>query len=331
MPGEALSLSERVQIEVGVAAGESARSIAGRLGREPSTITREMKRNDGRDAYSAAVAHTHADAQRGRPKATRFERDPAMAVHVEERLRVLDSPMTIAVELARGVYPEIATVSHETVYRGIYAHGRAGLAKGLHGCLHRRRRCRKHRHAPGQAPAVKGPLGDFNLIGLRPDEANRRDQVGHLEGGLICGSFNRSAIATLFDRTSRFVWLADLPDGHGAQAVLAALIETLERIPEELRRTLTWDQGSEMAAHAELAEATGIDVYFADPHSPWQRPTNENGNGLIRRYVAKGTNLNVYKTEDLRRIETRINTMPRRSLGWSTAHDVYHQAVALTV
>jgi IS30 family transposase len=215
-----------------------------------------------------------------------------MAVHVEERLRALDSPMTIAVELARGVYPEIATVSHETVYRGIYAHGRAGLAKGLHGCLHRRRRCRKHRHAPGQAPAVKGPLGDFNLIGLRPDEANRRDQVGHLEGGLICGSFNRSAIATLFDRTSRFVWLADLPDGHGAQAVLAALIETLE---------------------------------------PWQRPTNENGNGLIRRYVAKGTNLNVYKTEDLRRIETRINTMPRRSLGWSTAHDVYHQAVALTV
>jgi IS30 family transposase len=176
-------------------------------------------------------------------------------------------------------------------------------------------------------------LGDFNLIGLRPDEANRRDQVGHLEGDLIFGSFNRSAIATLFDRTSRFVWLADLPDGHGAQAVLAALIETLERIPEELRRTLTWDQGSEMAAHAELAEATGIDVYFADPHSPWQRPTNENGNGngLIRRYVAKGTNLNVYKTEDLRRIETRINTMPRRSLGWSTAHDGYHQAVALTV
>jgi len=124
--------------------------------------------------------------------------------------------------------------------------------------------------------------------------------------------------------------LADLPDGHGAQAVLAALIETIERIPESLRRTLTWDQGPEMAAHGDLAAETGIDVYFAEPHSPWQRPTNENGNGLIRRYVGKGTNLNLYKTEDLRRIEHRINTMPRRSLHWSTAHNVYHAAVAMT-
>jgi IS30 family transposase len=331
MPGQALSLSERVQIEVGVASEESARSIAGRLGREPSTITREMERNDGRHAYSAAAAHTNAGAHRLRPRATRFEQDPALAAHVEQRLRELDSPMTIAVELAHGVYPDVAEVAHEIVYRGIYAHGRAGLAKGLHSCLHRRRRCRKHRRAPGAAPTTKGPLGEFNLIGSRPDEANRRDQVGHLEGDLICGPFNRSAIATIFDRTSRFVWLADLPEGHSAPAVLAALIETLERIRQQLRRTLTWDQGSEMAGHIELADTTGVDVYFAQPHSPWQRPTNENGNGLIRRYVGKGTNLNIYKTEDLRRIETRINTMPRRSLGWSTAHAVYHQAVALTV
>jgi IS30 family transposase len=305
--------------------------VSSRLDREPSTITREIERNGGRDDYSAVTAQANADAQRRRPRPTCFELDPMMAAHVEARLRALDSPMTIAVELERGLYPGVAAVAHETIYRGIYAHGRGGLAKGLHGCLHRRRRCRKHRLAPGAAPAIKGPLGDFNLIGLRPDEANGRDQVGHLEGDLICGSFNRSAIATLFDRTSRFLWLADLPDGHGAQAVLAALIETLDRIPEQFRRTLTWDQGSEMAAHADLADATGIDVFFAEPHSPWQRPTNENGNGLIRRYVGKGTNLNVYTTNDLRRIETRINTMPRRSLGWSTAHEVYHQAVALTV
>jgi transposase, IS30 family len=134
----------------------------------------------------------------------------------------------------------------------------------------------------------------------------------------------------VFDRASRHLWLADLPEDHGAEATLAGLVELVERIPEALRRTLTWDQGREMAAHAELATLVGIDVYFADPHSPWQRPTNENGNGLIRRYVGKGTNLAVYSPADLRAIEHRINTMPRRSLHWSTAATVYGAAVAMT-
>ena len=134
--------------------------------------------------------------------------------------------------------------------------------------------------------------------------AEARTEVGHLEGDLILGSFNRSAIVTVFDRASRYLWLADLPEGQNADAVLAALNEILDRIPLPLRRTLTWDQGREMARHAELAEMTGIDIYFADPHSPWQRPTNENGNGLIRRYVGKGTNLSVYTPADLRAIET---------------------------
>lgn len=134
----------------------------------------------------------------------------------------------------------------------------------------------------------------------------------------------------MFDRTSRYLWLAEFSADHGADATLAALVEILERIPQPLRRTLTWDQGREMARHADLAELCGIEVFFAEPHSPWQRPTNENGNGLIRRYVGKGTNLAVYTDGDLRRIEHRINTMPRRSLHWSTAHDVYHHAVAMT-
>ena len=230
-------------------------------------------------------------------------------------------------ELARGVFPAMTTtVSCETIYQGVYAHGRAGLAKGLHCCLHRRRRCRKRRRSGGELTPVKGPLGVFNLIGVRPAVAAERSEVGHLEGDLIIGSFNRSAIATVFDRASRYLWLADLPDGHGAEAVLAALIELIERIPEPRRHTLTWDQGREMAGHADLAAATGIDVYFAEPHSPWQRPTNENGNGLLRRYVGKGTDLNAYGVQDLRRIETRINTMPRRSLGWATAADVYATA-----
>ena len=140
--------------------------------------------------------------------------------------------------------------------------------------------------------------------------AGQRTEVGHLEGDLIVGAFNRSAIVTVFDRASRQLWLADFPEDHGAEATLAALVEILERIPPELRRTLTWDRGREMARHATLAEWCGIDVYFAEPHSPWQRPTNENGNGLIRRYVGKSTNRAAYTVNDLRATEHRINTMP---------------------
>ena len=331
MPGESLSLDERVQIEVGVACSASGHSIARRLGRVPSTVCRELARNQDPEGYSAVRAQARADRERLRPRATCFESDVALAVHVEERLLAKDSPMTISIELARGHYPEVgATVSHETIYQGVYAHGRAGLAKGLSGCLHRRRRCRKHRRPPGEAPTTGGPLGQFALIGARPPAADARLEVGHLEGDLICGSFNRSAIATVFDRASRYLWLADFPDDHGADATLAALVELLDRIPEALRQTLTWDQGREMARHHELAALAGIGVYFAEPHSPWQRPTNENGNGLLRRYVGKGTNLAVYTEADLRAIETRINTMPRRSLGWSTAAQVYDAAVAPT-
>ncbi|HXH57364.1 IS30 family transposase, partial [Iamia sp.] len=269
--------------------------------------------------------------QRARPQATRLEANPVLAAHVEARLRAKDSPMTIAVELARGCYPGLggATVSHETIYTAIHAQGRRGLPKGLHAGLHRRRRCRKHRPAPGQGtPKANGPLGEFNLIGTRPAEANGREVVGHLEGDLIIGAFNRSALVTVFDRASRYLWLADLPEGHGAEATLGALIEVVDRMPLNLQLSLTWDQGREMAAHALLTAATGIDVYFAEPHSPWQRPTNENGNGLIRRYVGKGTNLRVFRDQDLRAIEHRINTMPRRSLRWATAHDVYTAATS---
>jgi len=181
------------------------------------------------------------------------------------------------------------SISHESIYRGIYAHGTRGLRRGLHERLHRRRRCRKHRSKGGQPVEKKSPLGQFSPIATRPPIALERTEVGHLEGDLITGAYNRSAIVTVFDRTSRHVWLAEFPDDHGAEATLAALCEILGRIPEPLRRTLTWDQGREMARHQELAELCGIDIYFCDPHSPWQRPTNENGNGLLRRYVGKGT------------------------------------------
>ncbi|HXH57978.1 IS30 family transposase, partial [Iamia sp.] len=324
-------LSEREEIRAGIERGEPLTVVAVRLGRHRCTISEEVARNGGRGAYRAASAQERADEQLCRPKATRLEGDPVLAAHVEARLRAKDSPMTIAVELDRGLYPGLggATVSHETIYAAIHAQGRRGLPKGLHAGLHRRRRCRKHRPAPGQdASKGNGPLGEFNLIGTRPAEANGRDVVGHLEGDLIIGAFNRSAIVTVFDRASRYLWLADLPEGHGADAVLGALIEVVDRMPVKLQLSLTWDQGREMAAHDLLTAATGIDVYFAEPHSPWQRPTNENGNGLIRRYVGKGTNLGAFTDADLRGIEHRINTMPRRSLNWATAHDHYTSAAS---
>jgi IS30 family transposase len=326
MPARPLTAAEREEIRVGVERGETDGGIAARLGRHRTTINAEINRNGGRSGYEATGAQRRADRMRARPKAAKFELDEALAEHVTARLEAKDSPMTISRELASGVHGLSASVSHECIYQAVYAHGRRGLRRGLHEGLHRRRRCRKKRTPRGSEPVRKSPLGEFNLIGLRPEGADARSEVGHLEGDLILGAYNRSAIATVFDRASRYVWLAGFPADHGADETLAALVEILERIPEDLRRTLTWDQGREMARHATLAELCGIDVYFAEPHSPWQRPTNENGNALLRRYVGKGTNLGVYSPEDLRGIEQRLNTMPRRVLGWRSAAEIYHDA-----
>jgi IS30 family transposase len=238
--------------------------IATGLGRHRCTINAEIGRNGARAGYSPADAQARADRQRRRPKLAKLVAEPALAAHVTARIEARDSPMTISHELATGVHGLIASISHESIYQALYANGRRGLRRGLHEGLHRRRRCRKHRQ-PGVDTTKLSPLGAFNPIGLRPAIAAERVEVGHLEGDLIVGAFNRSAIVTVFDRTSRYLWLADLPYGHGAPATLAALVELLERIPTALRRTLTWDQGREMANHATLAKFTGIDVYFADP------------------------------------------------------------------
>lgn len=331
MPAEPLTPPEREEIRVRISRGDTNAEIARRLGRHRSTISREIDRNGGRACYSATTAQARADQHRTRPKTPKLVDDPVLAAHVTERLEAKDSPMTISIELARGTHGLVAALSHECIYQAVYGHGTRGLRRGLHTGLHRRRRCRKHRRGSGEPlPAKASPLGKFNLIHQRPPVAAARSEVGHLEGDLIIGSFNRSAIATVFDRASRHLWLAEFPASHDADETLAAVGEIIDRIPEPLRRTLTWDQGSEMARHHDLAELYGIDVYFADPHSPWQRPTNENGNGLIRRYVGKGTNLAVYTQDDLRTIEHRINTIPRRSLNWSTAAHVYAAAVAMT-
>ncbi len=234
--------------------------------------------------------------------------------------------MTISIELARGVYDRVVSISHECIYQAVYSTG-SGLVAGLHVGLHLKRRRRKHR---GRSPVVAThSLGSFNLIGLRPEIAAQRIEVGHLEGDLIVGAYNRSAIATLFDRASRYVWLTKLPHAKNADGVLDVLITTLRRIPSHLRLTLTWDQGSDGPPPG--ARAARRDRHLLlEPKAPWQRPTNENGNALVRRYVGKSTDLSVYTTRDLRTIERRINTIPRRSLNWATANNIYTAAVAMT-
>lgn len=330
MAGAVLTAHEREEIRVGIEADESLSDIARRLDRAPSTVCREVDRNGGRRRYCATKAEARAIAKRGRPKRTKFQSNRALCDHVESRLVAKDSPMTIAIELARAGGIGGDTVSAESVYLGVYAHGTRGLAAGLGRHLHRRRGRRKPRCRTG-TPTKVGPLGIFNLIGLRPAIADDRTEVGHFEGDLIIGARGRSAIVTLVDRTSRFNLTGDLPEGHDATSVLACCIELFERVPEELRLTLTWDQGTELARHEDLAAAVGIGVFFAEPHSPWQRPSNEHFNGQLRRYVGKGTDLSVYSQRDLDVISYRLNTMPRRIHNWESAQDRYDAAVvALT-
>jgi len=324
-----LTRSEREEIRAGIAASETNEAIAARLGRSASCVGNEINRNGGRWCYRADAAQDRADEQRARPKLTVFQLDPVLARYVERRLRAKDSPMTISIELKRGVHGHQAQVSHETIYQAVQQAGR-GLEPGLHKGLHLKRRRRRHRNTPVPQAVKAHPLGQFASIHDRPAIADERVELGHLEGDLIVGAYNRSAMITLFDRCARMVWLCRLSTGKGADGVYRALGRTLARIPPEFLNTLTWDQGSEMADHLKLAERCGIDIYFADPKSPWQRPTNENGNALVRRYVGKSTDLTQFTTKQLRRIEHRINTMPRRSLNWNTANDIYHQHLALT-
>lgn len=329
MPARPLLLSEREEIHHWLARGETVTAIADRIGRHRCTVSAEISRNGGREAYRPYPAQDRANACRKRPKQRLFEQHPDLAAHVTTRLEAKDSPMTIAVELANGIYPTIAaTVSHETIYQEIYDLHRRALPRDIYRCLHRRRRDRIGR---GQRRPQHDPWrAAMRPIAQRPLIADSRSEVGHFEGDLIVGRPKTSAIITVFDRSSRHLWMSGLPNGHTADLTLVALTELFEQIPPALRRTLTWDQGGEMARHTELEQACGIDVYFADPRSPWQRPTNENGNCLIRRYVGKSTNLADFTPNDIAHIQHRINTMPRRVLNWATAETVYHQAVAMT-
>ena len=317
----ALSAEEREEIRSGLDREMTLAEIARLLGRPTSTVSREVKRNGGRSRYSALRADRRAGRKRARPKQSVFEADGALARRVAERLCAKDSPMTIAI--AEGI-------SHETVYQGVYANGTRGLDAGLGRHLHRRHRRRRHRRPDG-TPKKASPLGKFKSITLRPESALEREEVGHLEGDLIIGKAGASSVVTMIDRATSYAMLGELPDGRNAAAVADTVEMMLLRLPPELALTLTWDQGREMADWELLEELSGVTVYFADPHSPWQRPVNENFNGLVRRWLPKGTDLSNHGQSDLDAIAAQINSMPRRSLGWDSAYRHHYDAiVALT-
>jgi transposase, IS30 family len=315
--GRYLSVGEREEIAVGLAAGESLRSVAGRLGRSPSTVSREVRRNSrGRRHYRALAAQGHAQHRAARPKTARLAGNDELREWVQARLEENWSPEQISVML-RWEFPgrPEMRVSHETIYQAIYVQGRGALRRELAGCLRTGRALRKPRRKDGER---RGKIPGMVMISERPAEAEDRAVPGHWEGDLILGAGSKSAIGTLVERSTRFVMLLHLPDGHGADQVAAAMTAAAGTLPAQLRRSLTWDQGSEMAGHAQIALATDLDIYFCDPHSPWQRGSNENTNGLLRQYFPKGTDLSVHSREDLAAVAGQLNSRPRKTLSWKT-------------
>jgi transposase, IS30 family len=323
--GRYLPVAEREEIAVGVAAGQPVRAIAARLGRHPSTVSREVRRNGSRGRYRALAAQAQAEFRARRPKTAKLAGNARLRGWVRERLAGRWSPEQISVMLRREFAGEPEMwVSHETIYQAVYVQGRGALRRELAACLRTGRALRKPRRREGER---RGRIKDMVMISERPAEVADRAVPGHWEGDLIIGSGN-SAIGTLVERSTRFVLLLHLPRGHDAAAVAAAMAGAMSTLPAQLRRSLTWDQGREMAFHAQIALATGLEVYFCDPHSPWQRGSNENTNGLLRQYFPKGTSLAGHSREHLEAVAAELNARPRKTLGWRTPAQALSQALA---
>jgi IS30 family transposase len=315
--GRYLSVAEREEIAVGVAAGRSFRQIAAGLGRAVSTVSREVARNGyrGRYRYRGVAAQAQADFRARRPKTARLAGNERLRGYVQARLEERWSPEQISVMLRQQFGDDLEMrVSHETIYQSIYVQGRGALRRELAACLRTGRALRKPRRRQGER---RGRIKDMVLISERPAEAADRAVPGHWEGDLIAGS-RGSAIGTLVERSTRFVLLLHLPAGHRADQVAAAMTEAMATMPAQLRRSLTWDQGKEMAAHRQVSLATDLEIYFCDPHSPWQRGSNENTNGLLRQYFPKGTDLKAHDKARLEAVAAQLNSRPRKTLGWKT-------------
>jgi IS30 family transposase len=314
--GRYLSVAEREEIALGLAAGWSQRQIAARLGRPPSTVSREIRRNGTRRGYRAVAAQAQAEFRAARPKTAKLAGNDRLRGQVQARLEQRWSPEQISVMLRRQFPDDLEMrVSHETIYQSIYVQGRGALRRELAACLRTGRALRRPRRATGER---RGKIPGMVMISDRPAEAADRAVPGHWEGDLIMGRASRSAIGTLVERSTRFVLLLHLPRGHDAPAVAAAMTEAMGSLPAALRRSLTWDQGSEMALHRQISLATDLDIYFCDPHSPWQRGSNENTNGLLRQYFPKSSDLSAHSREHLDAVAAQLNSRPRKTLGWKT-------------
>jgi IS30 family transposase len=348
VPGERrLSIQDREAIARGLVAGWSCRRIAAGIGRSPSTVTREVRANmrhrrsrrighRGRLAgldwvsdwdYSPHRAQLRAEHAARRPKATKLAQHPRLRAQVQAKMDHKLSPEQIAHRLEVD-FPDDKEmrISHETIYRSLFVQGRGELRRDLHQQLRTGRATRRPRRRIGERGArITGMLN----ISERPAEAEDRAVPGHWEGDLIMGSTaSNSAIGTLVERTTRYVILLHLPHGHGADAVEAAMAEAIAKMPQTLRKTLTWDQGTEMANHAKITAAHDLAIYFCDPHSPWQRGSNENTNGLLRQYFPKGTDLSGYHPDYLEFVADQLNSRPRKTLGWATPAEKLDQLLS---
>ena len=323
-----LSLAEREEISRGLVGELSFAAIARGLGRASSTVSREVNANGGRDGYRAWDADRRAAQRARRPKVPKLVACARLRTVVESMLRHKYSPQQIAQRL-RLEYPNDPEmrVSHETIYQSLFVQGRGALRKELHRCLRSGQALRRSR---SRRDDQRGRIQNMVMISQRPAEIEDRAVPGHWEGDLLIGKNNKSAIGTLVERQTRYVLLCRLAQGYHAAAVRDAITKRIQTLPAHLARSLTWDQGHEMAQHLEFTVATGIQVYFCDPHSPWQRGSNENTNGLLRQYFPKGTDLSRHSQQRLNAVARELNGRPRQTLAWLTPSERLAQLIAIT-
>lgn len=324
-----LLLRDREEISLGLEHGDTFKSIAGRVGCDPSTIGREVARNGGRDGYRAWRADRDTHLRAARPKPEKLALNKPLALAVEYLLEQQCSPEQIAGRLPVE-FPDDKDmrVSHETIYQSLFVHGRGALRKELVSCL---RSGRVTRRPHKRAVTGRGKIKDMAMIADRPPEIEDRAIPGDWEGDLILGSVaSRSSIGTLVERTTRLVVLFPLGQDRSAQRTRLALAEAIQTLPHQMIRSITWDQGREMAEHAQFSIDTGVKVWFCDPHAPWQRGTSENTNGLLRQYFPKGTDLSQITQATCDAVATQMNNRPRKVLGFKTPLESFTELLALT-
>lgn len=341
LSGRYLDPVERSVIMVARREGKSVRHIAALLKRAPSTVSRELARNRTKDGirrgkpafarYEARSAQLLAESRMARPQPSKLAREPFLHDYVQTRLNQKWSPEQISNTL-KADFPddERMRVSHETIYRSVFVQARGSLKREVEAKLRTGRTLRKPRKQGAADGRGRNRIPGMILISERPAEVADRAVPGHWEGDLIIGKDNGSQIGTLVERTTRFVMLVHLPGSREADVMAAALSEVIKTMPAEMAKTLTWDQGIEMKDHAKVKLDTGVDVYFCDPHSPWQRGSNENTNGLLRQYFPKGTDLSVHTAEHLAFVARELNSRPRKTLGWKSPAETMNELLLAT-